>query len=31
VLYIEDLGRVEGAILRSASGWLAIEIRAPST
>jgi hypothetical protein len=31
VLYIEDLGRMEGGILRSASGWLAIEIRAPAT
>jgi hypothetical protein len=30
VVYIEDLGRIEGAVLRSASGWFTVEIRAPS-
>jgi hypothetical protein len=30
VVYIEDLGRIEGGVLRSASGFFTVEIRAPS-
>jgi len=30
IVYIEDLGRIEGGILRSASGRFTVEIRAPS-
>ena len=30
IVYIEDLGRIEGGILRSASGGFIVEIRAPS-
>jgi hypothetical protein len=29
VIYIEHLGRIEGEIIRRASGWFAIEIHAP--
>jgi hypothetical protein len=30
IVYIEDLGRIEGGVLRSASGLFTVEIRAPS-
>jgi hypothetical protein len=30
VVYIEDLGRIEGGVLRSAAGLFTVEIRAPS-
>jgi len=30
VVYLEELGRIEGEVLRNGSGWFAVEIKAPA-